>query len=371
MRVPPLRLGIVGCGSLTERGLLPHLRLEPSSVTVTALCDVSQTRLEHLANRFGIKGRFTDYSELLAHEEIDAVAIATPIQLHYEQAQEALTAGRHVYVQKTMAGTGKEARHLMRLAEERELTLAASPGQMGLPAYARALDVVDEGRLGKALMAIGVTLARGHEYETVRSGGDLDPGWYYSEGAGPLRDMGVYALHAIAGILGPVQAVTALGTRPSETRRWGGSQLPAEVNEGVVITLDLSGGALGAVVAGYTMAPGYLEWGHLAISGTEGALEVRRPSGSPSRYEVILQTVELGTPTRESYGTGLPRGHDALEEAHVARDVLDFVVAVRDARPPLAHPADACHVIDVIEAAEAAVAKAERRSVPRPPPRPG
>ena len=44
-----LRLAIVGCGSITERGLLPHLMLERDRVEITALCDISEARLEMLA----------------------------------------------------------------------------------------------------------------------------------------------------------------------------------------------------------------------------------------------------------------------------------------------------------------------------------
>lgn len=372
MSVPPVRLGIVGCGSLTERGLLPHLRLEKERVAVTALCDISRERLTDLGERFHVNRRFTDYTEFLAEAPVDAVALATPMQLHYGQAREALEAGRHVYVQKTIAGTGREARDLLRVADRGGLTLAASPGQMALPAYARAKEIAEGGRLGDVLMAIGAAVALGHEHEALRSraeGNELDPAWYYASGGGPVRDMGVYPLHAVTGILGPVQTVHALGTRRGRARSWHEGSIRVEVDEGVVLSLRLSGGVLATVTAGYAMAPGYLHWGHLAISGSAGALEVRRTPEALSQYELILQTSERGTPHRERFGTGLSPPHDALEEAHVARDLLDFADAIRDSRPPLARAEDACHVVDVIEAGEEAARRGSPQSVPSPPAR--
>ena len=59
-------------------------------------------------------------------------------------------------------------------------------------------------------------------------------------------------------------------------------------------------------------------------------------------------------PNRRVFGTGLSTEHEMLEETHVARDLLDFVDAVLDNRPPLASAEDALHVIEIIEAAEKA-----------------
>lgn len=372
MTVSPLRLGIVGGGSLTERGIFPHLSLAQDRVRVTALCDVSRERLSSLAGRFAVNQTYTDISDLLGKAAIDAVAVATPIQLHYRQAEEVLEAGYPVYVQKTMAETGKEARDLHRRAEKEGLTLAASPGQMALPAYARAKERVDEGQLGRVFVAVGITLAPGHETEslqTAESQGTPDPSWYYQPGGGPLRDMGVYALHAITGILGPARGVTSLSSRPLQEREWRGGSIPVGADDNVVLGLDLPEDRLGVVSAGFSETPAYLHWGHLAISGSEGALEVRRLPERSSAYEMLLRSLGSEEATRERFGTGLGPAHDALDEAHVALDLLDFVDAVREDRPPLAHPVDAIHVIDVIEASETAAKTGRVQTVPPPPAR--
>lgn len=351
----PLRLGIVGCGSITERGILPHLELASDRVEVTGLCDVSEPRLRSLASRFHVPKTFTHLSDLLAESDVDAVAIATPIPLHYEQCRAALDAGLHVHVQKTMAGTGREARDLLRRADRTDLTLAASPGQMGLPAYARARGLVEAGRVGRVFLAIGTTLATGHEAEPIRStaGGEgPDPSWYYTPGGGPLRDMGVYLLHAITGILGPARRVSSLSTTVLQERNWGGVTIRAGLDDNAVLSLELDEDRLAVVSAAYAETPVHLHWGHLAISGSEGALEVRRRPDMESAYELLLRSAGAEQVTREAFGTGLGDVHDAMVEAHVAHDLLDFVDAVREGRPALARPIDACHVIDIIEASE-------------------
>ena len=351
-----LRLAIVGCGSITERGLLPHLELEQDRVEVVALCDVSEQRLKQFAQTVGVRQTYTSFEELLRKTDVEAVAIATPIPLHYEQAKLALSEGRHVYVQKTMTQTAQEAHELVHLASERGLTLAASPGQMLLPAYKRARGLVHDGAIGTTYMAIAVNMALGHEYESLRKHADaqLDPEWYYKKGGGPLRDMGVYSLHAITGILGPVKQVFSLGTSPVPLRHWQGKEISVEVPDNVGVILKLQENRLATVATTYSANPVIIYWGHLAISGSEGTIEVRLLAENSACYELIIQRAGETEPEKIFYGTGLSEKHDQLKEAHVARDLLDFVDAVRNRRSPGASAKHAAHVLEIIEAAELA-----------------
>src|SRR5712691_7448496 len=128
-----MRLGVVGAGTVAQRGILPHLA-QPDvhdRVRVTAVCDPVEGRAQRVAERFGIPRAFTDYEDLLA--EVDAVTLASPIGLHYEQGRRALEAGKHVHFNKTMTTTPAEATELIELAAARELRIVASPGEMLRP----------------------------------------------------------------------------------------------------------------------------------------------------------------------------------------------------------------------------------------------
>ena len=101
-----VRLAIVGCGSSTERGLLLHLMLEPGLVEVAALVDTSEIRLKELSEKFDIpkKSTFSSLEEMLNSSDAEAVAIATPIPLHYSQALAPLRHKRHVHIQNIKGG---------------------------------------------------------------------------------------------------------------------------------------------------------------------------------------------------------------------------------------------------------------------------
>ena len=338
----------MGCGAITERGLLPHLALTRDAVEVTALCDLSEGRMRRLARSSGIPQTYIDYNAFLRDADIDAVAIATPIPLHYKQARRALASGRHVYLQKTMTGSRAEALRLIGLSRSSRLILASSPGQMLLSGFAQARDWITSGQIGEVYAAVAVNMADGHE-----NNASADPAWYYQAGGGPLRDMGVYSLHAITGILGPVRRVSAFAARRLKERHWKGRRIPVKNDDNVVLALELASGSLATLATTYSANPEWMRWGHLAISGSKGTVEIRHSLKGGSQYECLLVTDGGRKRKRRVFGTGLPSRHDRLQEAHVGRDLLDFVGAIRKSRRT-SHPsaAHACHVISVLEAAE-------------------
>jgi predicted dehydrogenase len=127
-------LGIVGGGTIAQR-VLRHL-VQPDvaeRVSLTAICDPVADRARAAAEKFGIARWFSDYQELLACDDVDAVTIASPINFHFEQVRQALLASKHVHCNKAMATTGAEAKELTRLARDHNLRLVPSPGEMLRP----------------------------------------------------------------------------------------------------------------------------------------------------------------------------------------------------------------------------------------------
>jgi len=76
-----VRMGVVGAGSISVRGILPHLSQPDLAgrVTLAAVCDPVPGRAEAAAEKFGVGQGFTEYEELLARGDVDAVTIASPI----------------------------------------------------------------------------------------------------------------------------------------------------------------------------------------------------------------------------------------------------------------------------------------------------
>lgn len=104
-----IRVGIVGCGEVTQILHLPSLYQLGHLFEVTALCDVSPTVLTTVGDTWNVSNRFTDYRELVRQNDVDAVLIANPHVYHAEVIVAAVEAGKHVLVEKPMCLTLREA----------------------------------------------------------------------------------------------------------------------------------------------------------------------------------------------------------------------------------------------------------------------
>jgi predicted dehydrogenase len=122
---------------------------------LTWICDRSAEQLAQHGPRFPSARTTSDFDEMLADPELDAVVIATPVPTHFELARRALAAGKHVLVEKPPALTADEAEQLRALAQERDLVLM--PGHLLLyhPGVQKLRELVDTGELGEILCLYG------------------------------------------------------------------------------------------------------------------------------------------------------------------------------------------------------------------------
>src|SRR5438552_784920 len=90
-----LKAGLVGCGSLSQRGILPHLSLPDAKerVQLAAVVDAVGERARQTAQRFDVPAHFTDVESMLAGADVDLVLVATPITAHFAPAMAAIQAG--------------------------------------------------------------------------------------------------------------------------------------------------------------------------------------------------------------------------------------------------------------------------------------
>src|SRR4029450_338011 len=97
-----LRFGLIGCGDIARKRVAPAIRDSPGCELV-AVSRARSSLAEEFAKEFGAKRWYDDWRELLTDGEIDAVYVATPVQLHAEQTITAAQAGKHVLCEKPMA----------------------------------------------------------------------------------------------------------------------------------------------------------------------------------------------------------------------------------------------------------------------------
>ena len=354
----PVRMGIIGAGTIAQRGLLPHLSQADvqDRVNLQAIVDVVPGRAQAAADKFGIPKAFTDYDDLLANGEVDAVSIASPIGLHYEQGKKALEAGKHIHFNKTMTTTAAEATELIELAKSKNLRIVASPGEVLRPQVQAVKKLIAEGAIGTPIWAIcGAAFGTYHLDEEERKGDGavpaIDPSWYFRKpGGGPMYDMTVYALHGLTTVLGPAKKVTAISGVRIPDREFNGKPVPTDADDNTGVLIDFGAG-LFAVAFGTAAGSPTQGFGGTYF-GTSGKIERYTINGEPIDYpeKVIADLAPAGDGPQWTL-PHVSESHRPIMEQHVFEDVMQLIDWINEDKPSLVTAEHARHVIEIIETA--------------------
>jgi len=349
MSTRKLRLGVVGCGYVATLDYFPILARADvrERIDLVAVCDVLEETARSAQERFGA-GRFeTDFQRMVDDPAIEALALLTPIPLHYEQAVAAIEAGKHVYVQKTMTETVDEATDLIERARRKNVLLTAAPGMMINPHLQQAKRIIDAGTIGKVCYVRGRGAHAGYERNT-------NPGWRYKRGGGPVRNTGVYPLHCLTGLLGGVRQVSAFSGIAVPVRYYQGEAIDVDVDDNTVFNLDFGDARFGQVDSSYQIVKS--ETPQLEIYGTTGAISAQGWSWSrhPRPLAVWADGPVEDLTKDEKSGWWVPPADRPKADAavqHTMADLLHFADCLLDGAPLLNGPEHARHVIEVINKA--------------------
>jgi len=141
-----LKAAIVGCGKIADAHALQIRRVKGSELV--GVCDREPLMAEQMCERFGVRGAFSDVSELLSTARPDVVHITTPPASHFEIASLCLDSGCHVYVEKPFTLHAAEATALIALAQRKGLKLTVGHDDQFSHVARRLRDLVNRGYLG-------------------------------------------------------------------------------------------------------------------------------------------------------------------------------------------------------------------------------
>lgn len=145
-----LNIAMIGCGD-RGKGVLSVIKGMPDKFTTVAYCDVLDFRLKQAEKYVPTAAKaFKDYRTILDDKAIDAVFIATPLSEHYKIAKDAVLAGKHVYVEKTMTYNITEALSLREIVKKHPQQIFQVGYQYRYsPLYFKVKDMIQSGWLGK------------------------------------------------------------------------------------------------------------------------------------------------------------------------------------------------------------------------------
>lgn len=168
-----VKVGVVGCGYWGPN-LVRNLRQFPDC-RLKLICDASEERLSHMRRLCPEVATTLRFEDLLNGADLDAVVIATPVRFHYEMAMAALSAGKHVFVEKPMARTEAEAEEMVTLAEREGLVLMVGHTFLFSPAVRRMKEIIDAGDIGEVQYVSARRLNLGLFQKDINVAWDLAP----------------------------------------------------------------------------------------------------------------------------------------------------------------------------------------------------
>ncbi len=181
-----MRLGVIGTGLLGTR----HARVwyELAETELVAVCDIDGTRAQNIAQQYNARA-FTDYNNMFAQMQLDAVSIATPDHLHREPVLAALNANVHVLQEKPLATNAADARAIVDAAEKSNRVVMVNFSQRFVTDHAWLHDAIARGEIGAPRMLLSI------KHDNISVPTNMIRGW--SQGTSPIYFMSSHDLDLV------------------------------------------------------------------------------------------------------------------------------------------------------------------------------
>lgn len=236
-----LRVGLIGCGSVSNR-YIPHLQTS-SLIEIVSLCDIKYERAVAQNKQYNVNAAtYPHIDKMLAGVPFDMMITTTDMQVHGMLNKKALMAGKHVWSEKPMANTYAEGKALFDLAKTKGIRIWGAPAVVNSPQFAFMSKCIQDGKLGKVASAHG-------QY------GHTGPTWsafFYEKLGGSMPDLGVYNMASLTGLLGPAKSVMAMLSivKPERTVDDKG-KIKVEAEDNAHLLLEHTNNVISHVMCGF------------------------------------------------------------------------------------------------------------------------
>ena len=341
----PMRIGLVGCGNISDIYLqnVPRFR----DIVFTTCADLNADAAKRQAVRYTIEAR--SVADVLKSDDVDIVLNLTIPGAHAEVSLQAIDAGKHVYSEKPLATVVADGVAIVAAAKAKGRRVGSAPDTVLGAGIQEARALIDAGAIGKPLTGLAAVMSHGMEHWHP------NPGFFYCPGAGPVFDMGPYYLSALVTLLGPVASVQATGqigfeerivTTPSSPAR--GQKIKVETLTNVHALLDFASGAHVTVLASWDV------WKHgvppIELHGQKASLRLPDPNWFGGDLQIAGQNEEWRVIQTDDKTFGVRNWPKAGPKFVNDRGLglAEMARAIVDQRPHRANGDVALHVLAVM-----------------------
>ena len=300
--VRSIAVGVVGCGYWGPQ-LVRNFQSIPGA-DLQIVSDLSQERLEHIRGLYPAVAVTTQFSELL-DSPVDAVAIATPVNTHFEMARQALLHDKHVMVEKPLTTDAGQAKELIAIAEERGRVLMVGHTFEYNPAVQYLKEYVESGQLGQVYYVNCTRVNLGIFQKDINVIWDLAP-------------------HDVSILL------YVLGMRPDQVSARGSAYVQPKIEDVAYVTLNFPSGVMADIRVSWL-----------------DPCKIRRITVVGSKKMIVYDDVE---PTEKikiyDKGVDKPPYSDTMEEFRLSYRYGDITTPAIPGREPLS--IECSHFLDCV-----------------------
>ncbi|MCD6351185.1 MAG: Gfo/Idh/MocA family oxidoreductase [Armatimonadetes bacterium] len=320
-----VKIGIIGVGQIGKS----HVRnyQEIPGAEIVAIADINEEEARRVAEEIGVKHVFTDFHELLAMDEIQAVDVCLHNNLHAPVSIAAMEAGKHVYCEKPLAGSYADARAMIETRERTGQMLYMQVNTVFSMETKAARRLIDDGHLGRIYYAkSSYYRRRGRPF--VDGYGSPNFVQKAIAAGGALYDMGVYHIVQILYLLDRPEILTISGATHQEIDMYEDRR---EVSKYDVEELGLGFVRLGGGISFFIEEA----WA-INLGGTDGSKIAGSKGGvslSPFAFHTTISDMEMDG-TFDFNGAAFRWGK-CVENFHAYDSPQHHWVAVLQGRVPL------------------------------------
>jgi predicted dehydrogenase len=329
---------IIGCGMIARF----HARAlaDVPDARIVALVSRREDNARKMAKELGLDCVLsTDLNAVLARPDVQAVIITTPSGAHLEPAVAAARAGKHVVVEKPLEITSERCDRIIDACDRHGVKLCTIfPSRFG-DANRALKEAVESGRFGR--LTLGETTCKWWRPQTYYDEG----GWKGTQaldGGGALMNQAIHNVDLLLWMMGPVTHISGFTATLAHER--------IEVEDTAVACLRFANGALGVIQATTSVHPGLPKT--IAVHGDRGTAVIEQDD--VLRWDFTPETAEdRAIKERFAQKTGASGGSSnpaAISHVGHARQLADFVRAIRTNSAPLVDGREGRRAVAVIEA---------------------
>ncbi|MFX0124509.1 MAG: Gfo/Idh/MocA family protein [Candidatus Hodarchaeota archaeon] len=255
-----IRIGLIGLGNVARRTHLPILKLM-DDVLVVAGVERNTFRRERVSKLFGLNKAYASYEEMYDKESLDAVYVCLPNSLHLDATMKSLERGLHVFCEKPVGMSSREAMQMTVKSKENNLVFMPGYKYRYCEHFQKGKKLIESGKLGKILQVQAQFMTPGPYISW-----DAKSDWYVEgKGGGVIYDIGCHTVDLCQFLLSDkIRTIFA-----KETKGFKGFSIPTSIS----CTLSFQSGATGTISFGWRTA---VDWVGVQLYGTAGSVLISK-----------------------------------------------------------------------------------------------